>query len=107
MNVNPAETAGSNKQRGLCRHGGLEHDPEKWIPVFGKRSCSKKRLERDDDSKKSHHVLTAAPRDLMPRMSIASLAAGLLVAGCAADSTILQSALVMESAYEPLTCPEV
>jgi len=43
----------------------------------------------------------------MPRMSIASLAAGLLVAGCAADSTILQSALVMESAYEPLTCAEV
>src|SRR5215469_13957966 len=35
----------------------LEHDPEKWIPVFGKRSCSKKKLERDDDSKKSHHAL--------------------------------------------------
>src|SRR5262249_35804827 len=32
----------------------LEHDPEKWVPVFGKRSCSKKKLERDDDSKKSH-----------------------------------------------------
>src|SRR5215470_20257904 len=27
----------------------LEHDPEKWVPVFGKRSCSKKKLERDDD----------------------------------------------------------
>src|SRR5262249_42875660 len=37
----------------------LEHDPEKWIPVFGKRSCSKKKLERDDDSKKSHHALNA------------------------------------------------
>src|SRR5262249_842247 len=35
----------------------LEHDPEKWVPVFGKRSCSKKKLERDDDSKKSHHAL--------------------------------------------------
>ena len=44
----------------------------------------------------------------MPRMSIASsLVAGLLVAGCAADSPVLQSALVMESAYDPLTCPEV
>jgi len=32
----------------------IEHDPEKWIPVFRKRSCSNK---RDDDSKKSHHVL--------------------------------------------------
>jgi hypothetical protein len=30
----------------------LEHDPEKWGPVFGKRSCSNKELERDDDSRK-------------------------------------------------------
>ena len=43
----------------------------------------------------------------MRRMSIASVAAGLLVAGCAADSTILEQALVMESAFDPLTCPEV
>jgi hypothetical protein len=28
----------------------LMHDPEKWIPVFRKRSCSTKDLERDDDS---------------------------------------------------------
>jgi hypothetical protein len=35
----------------------LEHDPEKWEPVFGKRSCSNKKLERDDDSKKSHPAL--------------------------------------------------
>ena len=35
----------------------LEHDPEKWVPVFGKRSCSKKKLEWDDDSKRSHHPL--------------------------------------------------
>ena len=26
-----------------------EHDPEKWEPVFGKRSCSNKEEERDDD----------------------------------------------------------
>ena len=31
-----------------------EHDPEKWEPVFGKRSCSNKELERGDDSKKHH-----------------------------------------------------
>jgi hypothetical protein len=37
----------------------LEHDAEKWVAVFGKTSCSKKKLERDDDSKKSHHALTA------------------------------------------------
>src|SRR5262249_40486157 len=50
----------------------LENDPEKACPaldagcvaVFGKRSCSKKKLERDDDSKKSHHALrpTSATR---------------------------------------------
>src|SRR5262245_30845466 len=35
----------------------LEHDPEKWIPVFGKRSCSNNKQERDGDSKKSHLAL--------------------------------------------------
>jgi DNA-binding transcriptional regulator YdaS (Cro superfamily) len=38
-------------------HVPLEHDPEKWAPVFGKRSCSSKKIERDDDSKKSHPAL--------------------------------------------------
>src|SRR5262249_19398912 len=42
---------------------GLEHDPEKWVPVFGKRSCSIKKLERDDDSKKSHPALGAVAGD--------------------------------------------
>src|SRR5262245_57317561 len=37
--------------------GVPEHDPEKWAPVFGKRSCSSNELERDDDSKKSHPAL--------------------------------------------------
>src|SRR5262249_45650446 len=40
----------------------LEHDPEKWTPVFGKAcprarpegSCFTNKLERDDVSKKSH-----------------------------------------------------
>ncbi|HXW25540.1 MAG TPA: hypothetical protein VEK73_12425 [Xanthobacteraceae bacterium] len=32
----------------------LEHDPEKWTPVFGKRSCSNDESERDDDSEKRH-----------------------------------------------------
>src|ERR1700730_14037559 len=35
----------------------LEHDPEKWIPVFGKRSCSTNEVERDDDSKRNHPAL--------------------------------------------------
>src|SRR6266699_5387462 len=45
--------------------GVLEHDPEKWVPVFprdkreafARRSCSNNKLERDDDSKKSHRAL--------------------------------------------------
>jgi hypothetical protein len=43
----------------------------------------------------------------MPRSVFASVAAALLIAGCAADSPILERALVMPSAYDPLTCPEV
>jgi hypothetical protein len=43
----------------------------------------------------------------MRGMSVALLAACLLVAGCAADSTIVQRALVLESGYDPLTCPEI
>src|SRR5215510_4628513 len=56
----------------------LEHDPEKawpgrdpgWVPVFGKAcpparpegSCSKHKLDRDDDSKKSHLDLARPAR---------------------------------------------
>jgi hypothetical protein len=39
----------------------LEHDPEKWIPVFGRRSCSTNKLERDHDSKKRHPALWVLP----------------------------------------------
>ncbi len=35
----------------------LEHDPEKVGTGFPKRSCSNKKIERDDDSKKSHPAL--------------------------------------------------
>src|ERR1700730_13509284 len=40
----------------------IEPDPEKWEPVFGKRSCSNNNLKRDDDSKKSHPALAVARR---------------------------------------------
>jgi hypothetical protein len=47
----------------------LEHDPKKWVLVFprdkretfARRSCSNKKIERDDDSKKSHHALGVQP----------------------------------------------
>jgi hypothetical protein len=35
----------------------LEHDPEKWIPIFGKRSRFNKNLERDTDSAENHRAL--------------------------------------------------
>ena len=42
----------------------------------------------------------------MPR-TVFALAAGLLLAGCAGDSSFVDHALVMPSAFDPLTCPEV
>src|SRR6266436_4903643 len=57
----------------------LEHDPEKacpaldagWVPVFprdkreafARRSCSNKKIERDNDSKKSHPALAVVPAE--------------------------------------------
>ncbi|HMK79137.1 MAG TPA: hypothetical protein VK438_05780 [Xanthobacteraceae bacterium] len=43
----------------------------------------------------------------MSRAIVASIAAGLLVAGCAADSSIIENALVLRSGYDPLTCPQI
>jgi len=74
VNVNPLETAGTDK-RWVCRQGGKP--------------------------------LRLSARDLMPRFIVALFAAGLLLAGCAVDSPIIQAALVMPSTYDPLTCPEV
>ena len=42
----------------------LEHDPEKCVAVFRKRSCSNKNIERDDDSKKSHPALAVRDYEL-------------------------------------------
>src|SRR5882757_10828174 len=60
------------KMRTTSSEPELEHDPEKWAPVFRKAcprarpegSCSSKKPERDDDSKKNHHALgePAVPR---------------------------------------------
>src|SRR6267143_2702753 len=49
------------------QRGPLEQDPEKWAPVFprdkreafARRSCSNKKIERNDESKRSHHALSA------------------------------------------------
>jgi hypothetical protein len=43
----------------------------------------------------------------MPRAIVASVAVGLLLAGCAADSPILERALVLPSGFDVLTCPEL
>jgi len=42
----------------------------------------------------------------MPR-TVFALAAGLLLAGCAADSSFVERALVMPSGFDPLPCPEL
>jgi NitT/TauT family transport system substrate-binding protein len=60
--------------------GTLPHDPEKWTPVFGKRSCSNKALERDDDSRKRHRALA--------RVCLAGAAAGLIVGAAEAQTSI-------------------
>ena len=49
--------------------GRLEHDPEKWAPVFRERSCLNKRIERDDDSKRSHHALAPTRPDIPDALS--------------------------------------
>ncbi len=65
IRIGQAVTAGANGPcatnfgRDWCAI--LEHDPEKWEPVFprdkreafARRSCSDKKTEHDDDSKKS------------------------------------------------------
>src|SRR5262249_24125830 len=43
--------------------GRIEHDPEKWEPVFGKDHAATSKMERDDDSKKNH----LAPADELQR----------------------------------------
>src|ERR1700680_2812857 len=55
---NPVRVRVPPSAPGACRCA--KHDPEKWTPVFGKRSCSNNKVERDDDSKKNHPAL--APR---------------------------------------------
>jgi hypothetical protein len=43
----------------------------------------------------------------MPRTVVGGLAVGLLLAGCAADSSFVDRALVMPSGFDPLPCPEL
>ena len=47
----------SGARRQAAEQAALEHDPEKWVPVFRKRSCSNKKIERDDFSSKRHPAL--------------------------------------------------
>src|ERR1700722_4490968 len=48
-----------------CGQTLLGHDPEKWVPVFRKRSCSNKKIERDGDSTKSHLALGVEPQQVV------------------------------------------
>src|SRR6516164_2649623 len=48
------------------RYWRLEHDPEKWVPVFGKRSCSNMKLEQDDDSATNYPAPEHDPEKWVP-----------------------------------------
>src|SRR5262249_3483262 len=72
----------------------LKHDPEKWVPVFGKRSCSTKKLARDDDSKKSHPALVSR-RDVITGVS--AIGAASCLAGCAGRSTAVDPAYLRQA----------
>src|SRR4029077_16792644 len=71
----------------------LEHDPEKWVPVFGKRSCSSKRIERDDDSKKSHPALSAAMIDFLIATMSDTRFLAMMFAAIAAAATVITLAM--------------
>jgi uncharacterized protein YhaN len=49
---------------------GLEHDPEKRMPVFGKRSSSNNDLERDDDSRRSRPALPTDRVSLLRQIAV-------------------------------------
>ena len=49
----------------------------------------------------------AAVGGVMPRTVAAVLVSGLLLAGCAVNSPIVERALVMPSGFEPMPCPEI
>jgi hypothetical protein len=58
--------------QGLCLD--LEHDPEKWTPVFRKDHAQIKEIERDDDSTKSHPALGVSARCAVDAISLAATA---------------------------------
>ena len=58
---NPPGIPGRHQSQGRR----IEHDPEKWIPVFGTDHAPVAKLERDDYSKKSH--LAPVVRGTRPR----------------------------------------
>lgn len=43
----------------------------------------------------------------MRMTTLAALATAMMSAGCAADSSVLHGIVVMPSAYDPLSCPEL
>jgi hypothetical protein len=67
--------AGAEPAARASRVNFPEHDPEKCSPVFGKDHAPAKKIERNDDSKKSHPALgrdapaseRAAPREISAR----------------------------------------
>src|SRR5215831_3405896 len=80
--INPGGNAGARTPSPFL----LEHDPEKWEPVFGKRSCSNKELERDDDSKRHHPALREGGRSPFSVIPALSCVLRLPTLGCGSRS---------------------
>jgi hypothetical protein len=65
LEARKTEAKAARKKREEREKAALEHDPEKWVPVFRKDHAQIKEIERDDDSKKSHHALAAVSREAL------------------------------------------
>jgi hypothetical protein len=63
--LSPKRNAATTKIRDAVE---LEHDPEKWIPVFGKDHAQTKKIERDCGSIQNYPVLRLPGRCVQARV---------------------------------------
>jgi heavy metal translocating P-type ATPase len=75
----------------------LEHDPEKWVPVFGKRSCYNNNPKRDDDSKKSHPAWAGRDDALRRPRTPGAVVAAVAIDGTLAGQFVLSDELRTET----------
>jgi sulfur-oxidizing protein SoxX len=84
-----------SRPRSLADLRALEHDPEKWVPVLGKRSCSSNIIERDGDSKRSYLAIWT--------LLIASIAAVGAAGPARAQAALAPYEIAGDAISKPLT----